>query len=303
VPEWRRGDLLGPGRTAALLNWSAHPRWKVIAGAELGAVYGRADSGAMVAVALLGCFLFGACRRSKGQPAALDSTALSAQAPSAATADTGKKVLGDLSAAGLKDLASTMDARTATEALNKSGLAKADARDYAGAIGDFTKAIQRHPANCDSLFAADSPTARSESCAALYYNRGQSRFASGQYGAAKDDFSHANRLNPNLKDAQRMWQEASVAELKGQGFSEAKNGCDALTGQWNWFTGGVVTLTSKHAILYDGRASGRWECTDEEQGAATLRWANGFVDRITVSGDGITGVNEQNVPISATRKN
>jgi hypothetical protein len=79
-------------------------------------------------------------------------------------------------------------------------------------------------------------------------------------------------------------------------------GCDTLKGEWNWFTGGVVTLKDDHAVLYDGKPAGRWECTDNGGSTAKLHWSSGFIDSITVSGDRISGVNQQGVPISATRK-
>jgi tetratricopeptide (TPR) repeat protein len=78
--------------------------------------------------------------------------------------------------------------------------------------------------------------------------------------------------------------------------------CDTLPGEWSWFTGGVVTFTNNHAILYDGKAAGKWECTDNARATAKLHWSNGFIDSIAVSGDHISGTNQQGVAISATRK-
>ncbi|MGD0223196.1 MAG: hypothetical protein ABSF71_12730 [Terriglobia bacterium] len=79
-------------------------------------------------------------------------------------------------------------------------------------------------------------------------------------------------------------------------------GCDGLVGTWNWFTGSVVTFRADHAILYDGNQAGKWECTDAAHGSAKLRWNAGYIDTVTLSGDRISGVNQQGVPVSGTRK-
>ncbi|HEY7637407.1 MAG TPA: hypothetical protein VH763_17785 [Gemmatimonadales bacterium] len=87
-----------------------------------------------------------------------------------------------------------------------------------------------------------------------------------------------------------------------QAFHAERQACDSSLGNWTWSTGGVVTFANDHTMLYNGQPSGQWEGTAEEQGAATVRWAAGFVDRIRVSGDQISGVSQQNVRFSANRR-
>ena len=79
-------------------------------------------------------------------------------------------------------------------------------------------------------------------------------------------------------------------------------GCDAAVGEWKWFNGGTVTLQPNQGLLYDGKASGKWECTNGARGALTLRWNAGFVDTMTVSGDRMSGKNQKGVVVTATRR-
>lgn len=79
-------------------------------------------------------------------------------------------------------------------------------------------------------------------------------------------------------------------------------GCDAALGEWKWFNGGVVTFQQKNVLLYNGKPSGSWECTNATRGALTLRWTAGFVDTITVTGDRMAGKNQKGVVVSATRR-
>ena len=37
----------------------------------------------------------------------------------------------------------------------------------------------------------------------------------------------------------------------------AANGCDALKGEWKWFTKGTVVFQDDHTILYNGQPMGR----------------------------------------------
>jgi len=63
--------------------------------------------------------------------------------------------------------------------------------------------------------------------------------------------------------------------------------CEALLGQWKWFTGGVVSINPNGAIVYEGGNDGTWECTDPGRGQATLRWrVGGYVNRLALSPDG-----------------
>ena len=91
-----------------------------------------------------------------------------------------------------------------------------------------------------------------------------------------------------------------VLLLSGHAFGA---GCDQLKGEWNWFTGGVVRLKDNRTILYNGAPAGNWECADARRGSARLHWTLGsLVDTVTVSGDRLSGTNQQGSPVSATRK-
>jgi len=81
------------------------------------------------------------------------------------------------------------------------------------------------------------------------------------------------------------------------------SGCKAFTGDWNWFTNATVTLKADHTVLYNGAPAGKWECNDDARGVAAVHWSAGpFLDTIAVNGDSISGVNQQNLQFSATRK-
>jgi hypothetical protein len=61
--------------------------------------------------------------------------------------------------------------------------------------------------------------------------------------------------------------------------------CDAVIGQWTWFTGGVVTINADGTMAYGQTNDGTWECTDA--GRVTLRWRlGGFINRLALSPDG-----------------
>lgn len=79
-------------------------------------------------------------------------------------------------------------------------------------------------------------------------------------------------------------------------------GCDGAVGDWKWFNGGVVTLTQQKTVLMNGKAEGKWVCSDPNRAALVVRWNAGFVDTLTVNANRMTGKNQQNVPISAERK-
>ena len=77
------------------------------------------------------------------------------------------------------------------------------------------------------------------------------------------------------------------------------DGCDGAIGEWNWFTGAIVTLRADHVILYNGKQLGKWDCAG---GSVQLHWSTGFRDTVSVNGDHISGRNQQGVAINATRK-
>jgi hypothetical protein len=78
--------------------------------------------------------------------------------------------------------------------------------------------------------------------------------------------------------------------------------CNALVGEWFWFTGYPVTLKADHSIVYDGKPAGKWTCTNPAKNAATLRWDSSFVDTVTVAGDNLHGVNQQGYKVWANRR-
>jgi len=81
----------------------------------------------------------------------------------------------------------------------------------------------------------------------------------------------------------------------------ADDGCDNFRGNWFWFTGNIVTFTADHRITYGGKTVGHWECTDPAARSATLRWNSQFVDKVTLSGDQISGVNQVGYKVWANR--
>jgi hypothetical protein len=63
--------------------------------------------------------------------------------------------------------------------------------------------------------------------------------------------------------------------------------CDAIVGQWTWFTGGVVTMHPDGTMVHELGNDGTWECTDNSRGRVTLRWrSGGYVNRVALSADG-----------------
>jgi hypothetical protein len=80
--------------------------------------------------------------------------------------------------------------------------------------------------------------------------------------------------------------------------------CNAVQGDWSWFTGYVVSLKANHTILYGDRPAGTWECINSSRNSARLKWSSGFIDSISVSNDGekISGVNNIGVKVSGNRR-
>jgi hypothetical protein len=78
--------------------------------------------------------------------------------------------------------------------------------------------------------------------------------------------------------------------------------CEALAGRWTWFTG--VTVTFREGGIVDGAlVFGQCEGTDAARRRYVVRWQNGFVDTLTLSGDGNTldGTNAQAIRVFAAR--
>ncbi len=80
-------------------------------------------------------------------------------------------------------------------------------------------------------------------------------------------------------------------------------GCEAAVGDWKWFNGGVVSVQQNQTIAMGGKPAGKWECTNAARSLLTLRWAAGFLDTLTVTGDRMSGKNKQGVTVSGTRIN
>jgi hypothetical protein len=79
---------------------------------------------------------------------------------------------------------------------------------------------------------------------------------------------------------------ASVAAAGLPPAAEAAT-CEALVGNWAWFTGGVVSINADGTLRHEPGNDGTWECTDRARGQATLRWRlGGYVNRLVLSGDG-----------------
>ena len=73
-------------------------------------------------------------------------------------------------------------------------------------------------------------------------------------------------------------------------------------GEWNWFTGAVVTIQADHNLLYDGKIFGTWLCDATDSDVVRLEWNSGFTDRVKVKKDRLEGTNNQGAKVSATRK-
>lgn len=68
----------------------------------------------------------------------------------------------------------------------------------------------------------------------------------------------------------------------------AADPCQAIVGEWMWFTGGQVTIKADGTMVYQGEVNdGTWECTDPSRPLYTLRWrVGGYVNTLTLSSDG-----------------
>jgi len=63
--------------------------------------------------------------------------------------------------------------------------------------------------------------------------------------------------------------------------------CDAVTGEWTWFTNGVVTIHRDGTIVHTPGNTGTWECTDAARNRFTVRWrVGGMVNAMALSPDG-----------------
>jgi hypothetical protein len=63
--------------------------------------------------------------------------------------------------------------------------------------------------------------------------------------------------------------------------------CDAIVGQWTWFTKGIVKFNANGTMVHEPGNEGIWECTDAARGRVTLRWRiGGYVNQLELSPDG-----------------
>jgi hypothetical protein len=86
------------------------------------------------------------------------------------------------------------------------------------------------------------------------------------------------------------------------GNAHAKDCATDLIGEWNWFTGSVVTIQADHTLLYDGNSYGTWKCDSPDSDVVRLEWNSGFTDRVKVKGDRIEGTNNHGAKITAKRR-
>lgn len=78
-----------------------------------------------------------------------------------------------------------------------------------------------------------------------------------------------------------------------------------IVGEWTWFNGGVVTISSDGTMRHDlSGDSGTWHRTDAIQGTFTLTWTKGgWVDTLTLSSDGqsLEGTNNVGMSVSGRK--
>jgi hypothetical protein len=79
-----------------------------------------------------------------------------------------------------------------------------------------------------------------------------------------------------------------------------------VVGEWNWFTGGTVTIRSNGTVSHSQPgpvSSGTWRY-NPRSGRVVISWENGrYVDTLTLSQDGntLTGANQNGAPVSGWR--
>jgi hypothetical protein len=74
-----------------------------------------------------------------------------------------------------------------------------------------------------------------------------------------------------------------------------------IVGQWKWFTGGVVTIYSNGKVKGSDGNYGTWT-TNGSQNGFIIHWVkNGAIDKVTITGNHITGKNQNGTVVTATR--
>jgi tetratricopeptide (TPR) repeat protein len=89
-------------------------------------------------------------------------------------------------------------AATDTKSLLSSGEAKLKAKDYTGAITDFTQALELNPKNAE-----------------VYLNRGLAKRSAGDIEGAKADFKSSIEVDPTPKDAAAYYQRGLAKSALG----------------------------------------------------------------------------------------
>jgi hypothetical protein len=74
----------------------------------------------------------------------------------------------------------------------------------------------------------------------------------------------------------------------GLGWGGASSGaidpkCPDISGSWIWFTGDDVTIKPDGSVQTSNGGRARWICAN---GILVFRWSHGYIDRLTLSGDG-----------------
>ena len=115
---------------------------------------------------------------------------------------------------------------------------------------------------------------------------------------------------PNPK--QSMAPVQAVPLLPGTAtIPAADSPCQRITGEWNWFTGGVTRFMPDGSMEWRRQpedpiptALGRWSCDDKSR-KFTLAWAHGLTDAVELSQDGrsVAGFNQQNgIRVTGTKR-
>jgi hypothetical protein len=76
-------------------------------------------------------------------------------------------------------------------------------------------------------------------------------------------------------------------------------GTDPVVGEWRWFNGSSITIRPDGQITGTNNQRGRWN--REAPGRYVLNWEEGWVDRVGLEGNRLSGTNQQGMPVSGER--
>lgn len=69
-------------------------------------------------------------------------------------------------------------------------------------------------------------------------------------------------------------------------FGQSTSLCDSAVGDWNWFTGYVVTIRADGTVVHNPGNSGTWQCTDATRGEFIIKWnVGGYNNKMGLSPD------------------